>query len=209
MYSRYIEENSMAVLTTLGVPDNAGNTTTIMPKLAYRFRVIFAGDAFSAEPTRNVITVSRPTLSHEPIQLDAYNSRIYLAGKHTWEPITVTLRDDVDSSTLRELNSQMNLQVDHANQSSSRAGASYKFKMTVETLDGANPTPGVLDKFELAGCYITNINYGDMDYSNSGQVTVSIQVQYDNAEIYDAAGNATLTGEDIDQTVSNATGGQG
>jgi hypothetical protein len=103
----------------------------------------------------------------------------------------------------------MNLQVDHANQASSRAGASYKFKMTVETLDGANPTPGVLDKFELAGCYITNINYGDMDYSNSGQVTVQIQVQYDNAEIYDAAGNATLTGADIDQTVSNATGGQG
>jgi len=185
----------MAVITTLGVPDNQGNTTTIMPKLAYRFRVTFIGDGFSATPTRSVISVTRPSLTHDEVVLDAYNSRIYLAGKHTWDPISVVIRDDVDSAVLRELNNQLNRQVDHANQASSRAGSGYKFQMTVESLDGANPTPGVLDKFELAGCYISNIQYGDMDYSNSGQVNVTVQIRYDNAEIYDAAGNATLTGE--------------
>lgn len=197
----------MAVITTLGVPDNQGNTTTIMPKLAYRFRVTFIGDGFSATPTRSVISVTRPSLTHDEVVLDAYNSRIYLPGKHTWDPISVVIRDDVDSAVLRELNNQLNRQVDHANQASSRAGAGYKFQMTVESLDGANPTPGVLDKFELAGCYISNIQYGDMDYSNSGQVNVTVQIRYDNAEIYDAAGNATLTGETPDQSVSNATGG--
>jgi len=197
----------MAVITTLGVPDNQGNTTTIMPKLAYRFRVTFIGDGFSATPTRSVISVTRPSLTHDEVVLDAYNSRIYLAGKHTWDPISVVIRDDVDSAVLRELNNQLNRQVDHANQASSRAGSGYKFQMTVESLDGANPTPGVLDKFELAGCYISNIQYGDMDYSNSGQVNVTVQIRYDNAEIYDAAGNATLTGETPDQSVSNATGG--
>lgn len=197
----------MAVITTLGVPDNQGNTTTIMPKLAYRFRVTFIGDGFSATPTRSVISVTRPSLTHDEVILDAYNSRIYLAGKHTWDPISVVIRDDVDSAVLRELNNQLNRQVDHANQASSRAGSGYKFQMTVESLDGANPTPGVLDKFELAGCYISNIQYGDMDYSNSGQVNVTVQIRYDNAEIYDAAGNATLTGETPDQSVSNATGG--
>jgi len=197
----------MAVITTLGVPDNQGNTTTIMPKLAYRFRVTFIGDGFSATPTRSVISVTRPSLTHDEVVLDAYNSRIYLAGKHTWDPISVVIRDDVDSAVLRELNNQLNRQVDHANQASSRAGSGYKFQMTVESLDGANSTPGVLDKFELAGCYISNIQYGDMDYSNSGQVNVTVQIRYDNAEIYDAAGNATLTGETPDQSVSNATGG--
>jgi hypothetical protein len=197
----------MAVITTLGVPDNQGNTTTIMPKLAYRFRVTFIGDGFSATPTRSVISVTRPSLTHDEVILDAYNSRIYLAGKHSWDPISVVIRDDVDSAVLRELNNQLNRQVDHANQASSRAGSGYKFQMTVESLDGANPTPGVLDKFELAGCYISNIQYGDMDYSNSGQVNVTVQIRYDNAEIYDAAGNATLTGETPDQSVSNATGG--
>ena len=196
----------MAVITTLGVPDNSGNTTTIMPKLQYRFRVTFIGDGFTATPTRSVISVSRPNISHDEVLLDTYNSRIYLAGKHTWEPVSVTLRDDVDSIVLRELNNQLNRQVDHANQSSTRSGAGYKFQMLVETLDGANPTPGVLDKFELAGCYIQNITYGEMAYASSEQVQITVSIRYDNAEIFDAAGNATLTGETPDQTLSNATG---
>tara|TARA_B110000908_G_scaffold172519_1_gene240480 strand:- start:1186 stop:1776 length:591 start_codon:yes stop_codon:yes gene_type:complete len=196
----------MAVLTTLGVPDNSGNTTTIMPKLQYRFRVTFEGEGFSATPTRNVISTSRPGLTHESIPVDAYNSRIYLAGKHTWEPVSIVLRDDIDGVTLRELNNQLNRQVDHANQSSVRAGAGYKFSTSIETLDGGNPTPGVLDKFELSGCYITNIQYGDMAYSASDQVQVTVQIQYDNAEIYDASGNATLTGGTVDNTLVNATG---
>lgn len=196
----------MAVITTLGVPDNSGNTTTIMPKLQYRFRVTFIGDGFSATPTRSVISVSRPSLTHDEIPLDVYNSRIYLAGKHTWEPVSVVLRDDVDSTVLREMNNQLNRQVDHANQSSGRSGAGYKFQMNVETLDGANPTPGILDKFELAGCYIQNISYGEMAYASSEQVQVTVSIRYDNAEIIDAAGNATLTGVTPDQTLSNATG---
>jgi hypothetical protein len=196
----------MAVLTTLGVPDNAGNTTTIMPKLQYRFRVTFEGDGFSSTPTRNVISTSRPGLTHEQIPVDAYNSRIYLAGKHTWEPVSIVLRDDIDGVTLKELNAQLNRQVDHANQSSVRAGAGYKFTTRLETLDGQNPTPGVLDTFELSGCYITNIQYGDMAYATSDQVQVTVQIQYDNAEIYDASGNATLTGASVDNTAVNATG---
>jgi hypothetical protein len=196
----------MAVLTTLGVPDNAGNTTTIMPKLQYRFRVTFEGDGFSSTPTRNVISTSRPGLTHEQIPVDAYNSRIYLAGKHTWEPVSIVLRDDIDGVTLKELNAQLNRQVDHANQSSVRAGAGYKFTTRLETLDGQNPTPGVLDTFELSGCYITNIQYGDMAYATSDQVQVTVQIQYDNAEVYDASGNATLTGASVDNTAVNATG---
>ena len=82
----------------------------------------------------------------------------------------------------------------------------YMFQMTVVTLDCANPSPGVLDKFELAGCYIQNITYGELAYASSEQVQVTVSIRYDNAEIFDAAGNATLTGETPDQTLSNATG---
>lgn len=196
----------MAVITTLGVPDNSGNTTTIMPKLQYRFRVTFIGEGFSSTPTRSVVSISRPSLTHDETIVDAYNSRIYLAGKHSWEAVTVVIRDDVDSAVIRELNNQLNRQIDHANQSSPRAGAAYKFQMTCETLDGSNPTPGVLDKFELAGCYISNIQYGEMAYASSEQVQMTVSVRYDNAEIFDASNQPTLTGTTPDQTLSNATG---
>ena len=45
-----------------------------------------------------------------------------------------------------------------------------------------------------------------MAYASSDQVQVTVSIRYDNAEIYDAAGNATLTGATLDQTLSNATG---
>ena len=45
-----------------------------------------------------------------------------------------------------------------------------------------------------------------MAYSASDQVQVTVQIQYDNAEIYDASGNATLTGGTVDNTLVNATG---
>jgi hypothetical protein len=196
----------MAVLTTLGVPDNTGNTTTLMPKLAYRFRVTFIGEAFTATPTRNVISAGRPSLQHDPVQIDAYNSRIYLAGKHTWQEVGVVLRDDIDGIIVRELNAQMNRQIDHANQASPRAGSSYKFTTLIENLDGGNPNPAVLNRYELAGCYISSISYGEMNYASSDQVAIQISIRYDNAEIYDAAGLPTLTGATIDQTSGLATG---
>ena len=197
----------MAVLTTLGVPDNTGNTTTIMPKLQYRFRVTFIGAGFSATPTRSVVSAGRPTLTHDPITLDAYNSRIYLAGKHTWGDVAIIIRDDVDSAVMKEINQQMNRQVDHANQSSSRSGSGYKFTVKVETLDGASPTPGVLDTYELSGCYIQGVTYGELSYSTNDSITMTVTLKYDNAEIYDAAGKATLTGITPAQNTSNATGG--
>lgn len=196
----------MAVLTTLGVPDNTGNTTTIMPKLQYRFRVTFIGDGFSATPTRSVVSAGRPSLTHDPITLEAYNSRIYLAGKHTWGDVAIIIRDDVDSAVMKEINQQMNRQVDHANQSSSRSGSGYKFTVKVETLDGASPTPGVLDTYELSGCYISGVTYGELNYATNDQITMTVTLKYDNAEIYDAAGNATLTGITPAQNTSNATG---
>ena len=45
-----------------------------------------------------------------------------------------------------------------------------------------------------------------MAYASSEQVQVTVQIQYDNAEIYDANGIATLTGNAGDNTSVNATG---
>jgi hypothetical protein len=196
----------MALTTHLGVPTQNSATTTVMPKLAYRFRVTFDGDAFNNLATTHVIAASRPQLSHDPIQIDAYNSKIYLAGKHTWSPVNITFRDDVDSVLMKQINHQMNRQIDHANQSGIKAGAGYKFGMKVETLDGGNPSPNALDTYTLAGCYITQVGYGDLNYAQSDQIAMTITVQYDNCEIHDATGNVTLSGKPQNTDAINSSG---
>lgn len=189
----------MAVITNFGVPTDSTAGTTLMPKLQYRFRVSFTklgGGSLKDQTTQNVISASRPNLTHEEVIVDSYNSKMYLAGKHTWEPVTIVLRDDMDSNVIKILGEQLNKQVDHADQSSPIAGSAYKFNLKIETLDGANgsTTPEVFDTWELQGAFISNIQYGDLNYADSNMVQVTLTVRYDHA-VHTIAGDDVLSGK--------------
>ena len=176
----------MPILNHLSVPTEGGSLNTINPKLKFRFRVKFidlGGSANTDVITREVISVTRPNIQFEPITLDVYNSKIFLAGKHTWQPITIEFRDDVESATTQLLDQQVARQIDMATQSSPRAGQSYKFSIDIDNLDGGNPTPGIFDTWHLYGCFVTDINYNDSNYSSGSEFqNITLSVQFDNAE---------------------------
>ena len=94
--------------------DNAGgNQGLLMPKLQYRFRAILENFGVStprSELTKQVIDITRPNLTFDQVTLDVYNSRVYVAGKHTWDPITITLRDDVNNSVTKLVGEQIQKQ---------------------------------------------------------------------------------------------------
>jgi len=178
----------MAVTQNFGIP--ATGTTgqaTLMPKLQYRFRVTFSelSSTNGTQVTQNVISVGRPSLTHEEVIIDSYNSKTFLAGKHTWEPITLVMRDDMNSDVVKMIGNQLRSQLDHNSQGAQspdlkHAGHVYKFKMKIETLDGssaANP----YDTWELVGCYLSNVQYGDLNYGTSDMVQVTATIRYDNA----------------------------
>jgi hypothetical protein len=162
--------------------DGGSAGVLVQPKLAYRFRVLLNefGVGENLELTSQVVSVSRPSLTHDDVVVDVYNSRIKLAGKHNWDDITLTVRDDVTGLVARAIAAQMQKQVDHANQSSIKAGGGYKFGMAIQNLDGSQPAE-VLDSWQLAGCYISNVNYGENNYSTSDPLQISITIKYDNA----------------------------
>jgi len=187
----------MAVITNFGVPTGSTEGTTLMPKLQYRFRVTFTrlGNSVNSDVViQNVISVSRPSLTHEEVVVDSYNSKMYLAGKHTWETLTLTMRDDMTSEVIKQLGGQLNRQVDHADQASATAGSSYKFEMKIETLDGGNGKSVVtpFDVWELKGCYLQNVAYGDLNYATSDMVQVTATIRYDHAE-HTIGGNDVLS----------------
>lgn len=188
----------MAVnLDKFNVPGGAEGVL-VQPKLSYRFRVtlISFGTNLSDETqqlTSQVVSVSRPSLTHDDVVVDVYNSRIFLAGKHTWDPITLTVRDDVTGGVAKAIASQIQKQVDHADQSSAQAGSGYKFQMKIENLDGGNSDVEVLDEWHLGGCYIQNVNYGENNYATSDPLQITIAIKYDNAN-HIAEGNELLSG---------------
>ena len=181
---------AISTLSKLTVPldsnASASNQGLLMPKLQYRFRVSlenFGVSSPSTELTKQVMDVTRPTVNFEQMTVDIYNSKVFLAGKHTWEPITLNLREDVSNNVQKLVGEQLQKQFDFFEMSSAASGADYKFVTRIEILDGGNGanTPGVLETFELYGCYVENANYNTLNYATSEVVTTTLSIRYDNA----------------------------
>ena len=158
----------------------------LMPKLQYRFRVILENFGVStprSELTKQVIDVTRPNLTFDDVTLDVYNSKVYLAGKHTWEAITLNLRDDVNNSVSKLVGEQVQKQFDFFEQASAASGIDYKFTTRIEMLDGGNGAsiPGILETWELYGSYVNSVNYNTLAYATSEPVTITLSIRYDNA----------------------------
>ena len=158
----------------------------LMPKLQYRFRAILENFGVStprSELTKQVMDITRPNLTFDQVTLDVYNSRVYIAGKHTWEPITITIRDDVNNSVTKLIGEQIQKQFDFFEQASAASGIDYKFTGRIEMLDGGNgtSTPNVLETWEVYGAYVDNVNYNTLAYNTSEPVTITMSIRYDNA----------------------------
>lgn len=129
------------------------NTGMLMPKLKYRFRVTLLGFGTSAstELTKQVMDVTRPKVSFEEIPIEIYNSKIKIAGKYTWENITLNLRDDASSNVIKLVGQQIQKQFDFHEQASARSGIDYKFTTRIEILDGGNgaAAPVVLETWNV------------------------------------------------------------
>ena len=158
----------------------------LMPKLKYRFRVVFENFGVSSpttELTKQVMDFARPNVSFTNIDLPIYNSTIKLAGKYAWEATTCQLRDDAGGNVSKLVGEQLQKQLDFLEQSSASSGIDYKFLTRFEILDGGNGAnaPVALETWELYGCYLQTVNYNNMDYSLSEAVTVSMTIMFDNA----------------------------
>ena len=183
----------------------------LMPKLQYRFRVILENFGVStprSELTKQVIDVTRPNLTFDDVTLDVYNSRVYLAGKHTWEAITLNLRDDVNNSVSKLVGEQVQKQFDFFEQASAASGIDYKFTTRIEMLDGGNgaSAPGVLETWELYGSYVNSVNYNTLAYATSDPVTITLSIRYDNAV---QTPNGTGIGTALTRTIGSLSTGGG
>ena len=209
---------AISSLSRMTVPLASDQSTStqglLMPKLKYRFRVMFENFGVATprtELTKQVIDFTRPSVSFEEIMIDIYNSKLYLAGKHTWEMVTVNLRDDASGNVTKLVGQQLQKQLDFMEQASAASGIDYKFVTKLEMLDGGNGAaqPVVLETWELYGCYLQNVNYNDLNYASSEVVTISMSIRFDNAvQAPEQGGVGTSVGRlagDIVTGVSNVT----
>jgi hypothetical protein len=204
-------------LTNMTVPLGSDGQSTstqglLMPKLAYRYRVFFNNFGVSTpttEVTKQVMKFDRPHVKFEEIKLPIYNSTIKIAGKHSWENVTCDMRDDAQGNVSKLVGEQLQKQLDFMEQSSAASGIDYKFTIQLQILDGGNGThvPNVLEEWDILGCYLSDVNYGAMDYAQSEAVKITLTITFDNAIQVNGAGTPTGVGQSIAYTVGSiATG---
>lgn len=207
---------AISSLSKLGVPlqgdQSAGNQGLLMPKLSYRFRVLFENLGVSkptTELTKQVVTAGRPAVEFDDITLEVYNSRIHYAGKPKWNPISIVVRDDVTGAVSKLVGEQIQKQFDFFEQASAASGTDYKFTTKIELLDGGNGAydPVVLETWECYGCYIQKSEYMGTDYSKSDALTITMNIIYDNAIQVNAVGTPSGVGAAVGRTTRTlATG---
>ena len=174
----------MATINDLGIPGIG--TGILQPRLKNRWRITFAnlGGGVDSQPlSMQAVTVTRPVLNFDEVQLDRYNSRAWVAGKHTFEPMTLTFEDDVTGSASKVLQEQLQKQqwltgAEGPWLAPSGEGSLYKFVTYLDLLDGNEQ---VTEKWTVEGCWLQNIDYTDLDYAASEAVQITTTVRYDHA----------------------------
>lgn len=184
----------MAVITDMGVTQDAGGI--LHPHVKNKWRLRFHNFGNDEVMTLQAISGDKPKLEFEKIQLDRYNSRAWIAGKHTWQPCSFTFESDIGGRVANALKTQIEKQqkligiASAPTMPSAQSAELYKFSMTVEQMDGDNR---VLEIWAYEGVWIENLDNGDLDYTASETVKIVAKFSYDNArqDIIGVRGNAT------------------
>lgn len=201
----------MADLSKFGVPMPDGQRLGMLhPKQNYRFRVVFENFGTNRglrELTSQVVSVTRPTFTDPRIAVHSYNSVSFIRGKHEWNEITLTARDDLTNAVVSSVGAQVQRQFNHFEQTSATAGINYKFKTSIHVLDGVNE--GAIEIWELDGCFLTEVNYGEHNYESGDPLVISMNISFDNATQIEGPNNnggTTIGGDPFIDIVSPSGG---
>lgn len=174
----------MSTINDIGIPGIG--TGILHPKHKNRWRVTFAnmGGGFDSQPVSMQATkISRPHLKFEKVQLHRYNSIAYIAAKHSWEPMSLTVQDDVTGTASRVLQAQLQKQqwligAEGQWMAAAGEGSLYKFVTYLDMLDGNDQ---VIEKWTVEGCWLEDTNWGDLAYETGDPVEIELSVSFDHA----------------------------
>jgi len=157
------------VAETLSVIDMLPNK--FEPKRKFRWVFQIEGiDAFLMK------TSARPTVSAEETVLPYINHTRYLAGRQTFGTVAVSLYDPIAPSGAQQVMEWLRLQFESV---SGRSGYADFYKRDVQ-LKMLDPVGTTVELWDGKGAWITEANYGDLDYNSSDPQDISMTLRADN-----------------------------
>lgn len=124
-----------------------------------------------------VSTGNLPSITQNSVEMEFLNTSTYVVGRYTWEEVSVTLRSFIGPSTAQSVMEWIRLCSESVTGRQGYA-AGYKRNVVINMLD---PTGVVVQKWVLVNAFITNSNFGSLDYSNDSLAEIDITLRYDYA----------------------------
>lgn len=181
------------------LPGNGTRGPMKMPKRRNMFRVLFFGFGASSNDGNFIAldanTVKIPDINHEPVTIHSYNSSSHYKGKPVIGTSELSFRDTIGNDSIKALMNQMRKEFNYYAQEARTAASQYKFDVYVQLLDGSNPDTstnvfsGTLNTWLMQSCFITDSNFGDLDYSSSDPQNVTVTIQPDGLFLLGPDGN--------------------
>ena len=157
---------------------NVGELFSTMPN---DFEVI-RKDLFSLEfptsfgiSTRFIVTAARPHITNTSKEVPFKNLVTFYKGKTKCEPITIAFRDCIGPSVYRQLQLWQNM---HTDMLTGQGGYAATYKQTLN-LYIEDPLGAAVQKFVLEGCFITDLDGGELGMADDEMAEVKFTIQYD------------------------------
>ena len=146
--------------------------TPFEPKTKNRFIMYIEGI-----PAYLIRAVARPQITFEEIVLDHINVKRYVKGKGEWQPLQITLYDPIVPSGAQAVMEWVRL---HKESVTGRDGYSDFYKKDV-TFNVLGPVGDKVEEWTLKGSYISDANFGEMDWSSNEPTDITLTLRYDYA----------------------------
>lgn len=118
---------------------------------------------------------AKPSLSNGEVTLDHINVQRYVKGKTVWNSIAVTLYDAIVPSGADAV---MQWVRQHHESVTGRDGYSSFYKKDIY-LRQLSPLGEVIEEWQLKGAFITETNFGSLDWSTEDVVNIELTLRYD------------------------------
>ena len=146
--------------------------TPYEPKLKNRFIMEIGGI-----PAFTIKTAQRPQITFEKIELEHMNITKYVKGKGKWQDMNITLYDPIVPSAAASVMEWVRL---HHESATGRDGYQDFYKKNVN-FKVLGPVGDIIEKWTLYGTFIQDASFGDLDFSDSNPVEITLTLRYDYA----------------------------
>ena len=144
------------------------------PKRAHQF-IMEINDAAGSIPAYLIKASAKPSMTNNEIALDHINVQHYVKGRTVWNTIGITLYDAIIPSAAQAVMEWVRL---HHESVTGRDGYKTMYSKNIN-LKQLSPLGEVVENWTLYHAFITETNFGSLDWSSEDVVMIEMTLRYD------------------------------